>query len=874
MRYRNLPLKIAAVCLMFSVGNVQAQDFKSIISEHLNSKNIFLKANLSDFEVINEDFSASMKGNVVKVQQSYKGIPVFNATATALIREKKVNYFTNNFVKNYSVPVAEKNIAQPAAMVFEKVGQHFELKNISRYKLLDFNDADKEGISFAKTKVVYFLTGKGELRLSQQFMFEERESSNYWNVVADASTGEILYKENLTLSCAFPHGSYNHDYTSHVSGIFADDFPNEVNHKAISKGMAPINASYNVFALPVESPIHGNRSMVSNPWFLDASPDGWHTITGGNSLFVGSYNTTRGNNVMAYDDVGKINDAGSYADGGINRVFDFPFSIDNLYSVNQNAAITNLFYMNNKMHDIFYRLGFTESARNFQAFNFGKGGAEGDYVRAEAQDGSGMDNANFATPPDGSRPRMQMFLWNPSLTERFFYNTPTEAVGRKVINYVSTSFGPTLTTTGVTANVAQSLVLDGCTALPAGSLAGKIGLMARGTCSFTVKVKNAQDAGAVAAIIYNLSNSSPTSGMGGTDASITIPSVLVENIEGLYLKGLLEAGNNANVTLKYDASTQIFRDASFDNGIVAHEYGHGISTRLVGSLSSTSNKEQMGEGWSDIFALTLTNRPGDNASVARGIGNFSSSLPAIGSGIRPRQYSPNFAVNEYTYGKTNGMEYTNSSGVLVPDVHSIGFVWATMLWDLHWRYVDKYGYSSDVMANTSNGSTRFLQLVVDALKLTPIDPGFIQGREAILAAEEATTQGKDKCVIWEVFAKRGLGVNASAGSATDINDQVEDFTKPVDDTRCEKILASGEVNADTSLSIYPNPAKNEFFLKSEKNLLGKVIVEIFDASGKLVSSQKIASSEAINTQALVNGVYVVKVSGVGINNSSKLMIKK
>lgn len=57
-------------------------------------------------------------------------------------------------------------------------------------------------------------------------------------------------------------------------------------------------------------------------------------------------------------------------------------------------------------------------------------------------------------------------------------------------------------------------------------------------------------------------------------------------------------------------------------------------------------------------------------------------------------------------------------------------------------------------------------------------------------------------------------------------------------------------------------------------MLGKVNVEIFDASGKLVSSQKISSSEAVNTQALPNGVYVVKVSGLGVNYSSKLMIKK
>ena len=399
-----------------------------------------------------------------------------------------------------------------------------------------------------------------------------------------------------------------------------------------------------------------------------------------------------------------------------------------------------------------------------------------------------------------------------------------------------------------------------------------IGLIERGSCDFVVKVKNAQNAGALAAIIYSLPTSTPTSGMAGVDATITIPAVLVENSEGVYMKNLL-ATKTVNITLKYDPATQKIRDGSFDNGIVIHEYGHGISNRNTGSgyscLSSSNSKEQMGEGWSDFFALMLTNRPGDNASVPRGIGTYAITEDITGLGIRPAQYSPDFGINNYAYGDTNGMEYTNTSGQLVPNVHSIGFVWASMLWDLHWKYVEKYGYSSDVMANTTNGSTRVLQLVTDALKLQECSPTFVSGRNAILAAEQATTGGQDKCMIWDVFARRGLGANASAGSKTNINDQVESFDVPA-----ECVLATSDVNAGKALSIYPNPAKNEFFLKSGKNILGKVNVEIFDATGKLVSSQKISGADAVNTQSLVNGVYVVKVTGLGVNYSSKLMIKK
>lgn len=867
MKNRNIPLKIAAFCFLFSMGNANAQDFRSIIQTHLSAKNDFLKSNLKSFEIINEDFSKSMKGDVVKIQQSYNGIPVFNALGTALIKEGKITSFNEDFAKNY-VNASKPSAASANKSIFATTAQNLGLKNAAQYQLIGINDAEPEGVQSVKNRLIYFQTESNDLKLCYEFIFHEKGTSNYWDVLADATTGEILNKENLTVSCNFKHDAFHHDYSAHVPTGFTENFNKEVT-PAIG-ALAADNASYRVFALPIESPNHGSRSLVTNPWFLDASPDGWHKVAGG--TYAGDYTTTRGNNVHAYDDKADTNLPGSSPDGGSTRTFDFPY-VPNGTAANLSAATTNLFYISNKIHDIFYRLGFTETARNFQAFNFGKGGSQNDYVMAESQDGGGTNNANFATPSDGGRPRMQMYLWDPSIVERVFYNAPTEAVGRVVSNVVSTTFGPALDATGVTADVKLSPVEDGCTPLPSGSLAGKIGLIKRGDCNFTQKVKNAQVAGAVAAILYNLPNSAPTSGMSGEDPTITIPSVLIESSEGLYMKGLLTANTPVNITLKYDPDTQATKEGSFDNGIVIHEYGHGISNRNTGNgyscLQSSGSKEQMGEGWSDFFALMLTNRPGDNASVPRGIGTYATSEAINGGGIRPAQYSPDLGVNPFTYSNTNGMEYTNQYGQLVPDVHSIGFVWASMLWDLHWKYAEKYGYSSDVMENTTNGSTRVLQLVTDGLKLQPCSPSFIDGRDAILAAEMNTTGGADKCMIWNVFARRGLGVNATTGSKTDINDQVADFTVPE-----ECVLATNEADMNKSIGIYPNPAKNEFFIKSAKNILGKVNVQIYDASGKLVSSQKVSASDAVNTQTLPNGIYVVKVEGLGVQYSSKLMIKK
>ena len=410
-----------------------------------------------------------------------------------------------------------------------------------------------------------------------------------------------------------------------------------------------------------------------------------------------------------------------------------------------------------------------------------------------------------------------------------------------------------------------------------GDLAGKIGLIERGgvsTCTFSSKVKNAQNAGATGVIIYNnAANGSTLGNMGGTDSTVTIPSILITNAEGEYIKTKLAANTTVNVDLRLDTKY----DGSFDNGIVTHEYGHGISNRLTGTgyncLNAGASREQMGEGWSDFFALMLTNKPGDNSSVARGIGTYAGGQGITGGGIRPAKYSPDFGINDYTYTDTNGMEYNNGQA-MVPDVHSIGFVWATMLWDLNWEYVAKYGYASDVTSGTTSGSARVLQLVTDALKLQACNPTFIDGRNAILTAELATTQGADRCMIWRTFAKRGLGNNASAGVAANINDQVQDFTVPAD---C--LLSTSETGAvkNIGISIYPNPAKNEFYINFPSNTLGKVDVEIYDMSGKLISTENKISPEskkAISTSRLINGTYLVKVKGLGIDTTSKVIITK
>ncbi|KAJ3274973.1 Fungalysin/Thermolysin Extracellular metalloproteinase 5, partial [Borealophlyctis nickersoniae] len=168
------------------------------------------------------------------------------------------------------------------------------------------------------------------------------------------------------------------------------------------------DADYNIYPLGTNDPLCGDRVLVENPAHSVASPRGWHTQGRKN------YTTTKGNNVIAHENFeGESNWVDNYRpDGGKSLSFDFPVDFADEPKTYIDAAVTNLFFWNNVIHDLFYVYGFDEAAGNFQYDNFGRGGKGGDAVIANAQDGSGYNNANFMTPRDGRQPRMRMYIWD------------------------------------------------------------------------------------------------------------------------------------------------------------------------------------------------------------------------------------------------------------------------------------------------------------------------------------------------------------------------------------------------------------------------------------------------------------------------------
>lgn len=213
------------------------------------------------------------------------------------------------------------------------------------------------------------------------------------------------------------------------------------------------------------------------------------------------------------------------------------------------------------------------------------------------------------------------------------------------------------------------------------------------------------------------------------------------------------------------------KDGSYDNLVMVHEYGHGISNRLTGGPANADclwNGEQMGEGWSDWYGLMLSMDADDEPTDSRGIGTYLFGEPAGGGGIREYPYSTNMTVNPHTYD-----DIKNEWGP-----HGIGSIWAAMLWEMTWALIDEYGFDEDFY-NGDGGNNIALALVTEGLRLQPCSPGFVDGRDAILAADMALYGGANQCLIWEAFAKRGLGVSATQGSSGNNTDGTEAFDSPM-----------------------------------------------------------------------------------------------
>ncbi|KAH8981284.1 Fungalysin metallopeptidase-domain-containing protein [Lactarius hatsudake] len=193
------------------------------------------------------------------------------------------------------------------------------------------------------------------------------------------------------------------------------------------------------------------------------------------------------------------------------------------------------------------------------------------------------------------------------------------------------------------------------------------------------------------------------------------------------------------------------RDGALENDIVIHENTHGVTNRMTGggtgACLQTTEAGGMGEGWSDTMADWASQGA---TTVDFVLGQYVINNPA---GIRSHPYS--------TSATTNPLRY--SSLKTLTEVHAIGEVWANMLHNVYASLVNAHGWSATARTNPggTEGNIVFMHLFIDSLLLQPCNPTFLTARNAWIQADANRFAGANKCLLWNAFASRGLGVNAA-----------------------------------------------------------------------------------------------------------------
>ncbi len=614
-------------------GKHHAETLRKFIGENSSLTGIS-SAQADELKVTADYTNPDGKLSFTHLGQFINGIPVFRGEIKAgFTKNGEIVRVINNLAPAVEYQTLSEDFRDP----LDAVKTAAQFINVSEDSLsLSRNDEATDNLKttfgngdWATTaEKMYFPVEPGVARPAWRVLIWQPVNAFY--VIVDAETGAMLWRKNIT---------QDQTQTSTFS-VYAN--PNAMINVADSPfpftpGPTSPNGQQGAGISRTSVSRTGNEipyTFNNLGWITDGI-----TKTDGNAVQAGlDRDTVNGIDTNSEASSASRNFTYSYNPFNPNtNTGDSPIPSTQTYpgSQFQQGSVTQMFYISNWYHDELYRLGFTEAAGNFQNNNFGRGGVGSDRISAEGQDSSGTDNANFSTPADGGRGRMQMYVWS----------------------------GP-------------NPVIDG----------------------------------------------------------------------------------------------------NLDADVIIHELTHGLSNRLHGNGNGLSSNmaDGMGEGWSDFYAHALLSEPNDPLNGVYTTGGYATYLLA-GLGTRNYYYGirrfpkaimsstggpNNRPHNPLTFADIDATQSNTADGAYpaafvanyADDTHPAGEVWSSALWEIRAKFIARLGWAE--------GNRKILQYVTDGMKLAPVNPTFLQERDAIVAATLASGTAADVADVWAGFAIRGMGFSA------------------------------------------------------------------------------------------------------------------
>lgn len=290
-----------------------------------------------------------------------------------------------------------------------------------------------------------------------------------------------------------------------------------------------------------------------------------------------------------------------------------------------------------------------------------------------------------------------------------------------------------------------------------------------------------------------------------------------------------------NPVMNMGLVTQTGRHTAFDSSVVYHEFTHGVTNRLVGGSANDWALEAlqsggMGEGWSDYIACTI-----NNTTV---VGDWVFNDPG---GLRGFPYTSDFPDN---FGDLGTGRYTGTTSQGKSWPHPIGEIWCAALLEM----------------NRNIGSNLGVQLVVDALKLSPANPSFLDARNTILSAlddmRNAGTLDPNEYAtarrgIWEAFARFGMGPNAQSNGAS-LSNTVADFNMPTFE-ESEPEESDIKVKSSPNLTIPDNQdaGVNSVITVAESGAISRLVVSV-EIEHSYISDLKVSLTSPLGTSVVLH----------------------